>query len=314
MALAPASASAQLVLRSFGDGSSASKSDLTALASQLRSGCTRKAVVINNIKLSTAFAHVEAQLKRNASAKALKAFARSSDARSAPKAASAVFGAVGDGKPWAAIDAALRVHQLDPRNAGPLISLAGLVTAQGMAQEGLAMLDAAGKLKTKGPAPMGIDYGAVASNNRGYALLLLGHPKQAIGYLRTAEQKAPLLSEARINLDAAQQCSWLLLPGGSRGQPPVIADPPLARDQQSADWTTDADGNPVQVASSIFDLSHGTAWQPVNFTLPDSPAQGRAMFNADYYQSLWDQLGAKMREDQGSVIAIRPGGEIAWRE
>ncbi len=58
-----------------------------------------------------------------------------------------------------------------------------------------------------------------------------------------------------MNLDAAKQCNWVLLPGGSRGNPPVIADPPFWRQHQSGYATTDEEGSPVQVASKIFDLS-----------------------------------------------------------
>jgi hypothetical protein len=287
-AVVPASASAQMVLRSFSDGASTSTSELAELAGQFRSGCTKKAVAVKSMSLATALAHIQTQLRRNAGAKALSGFSRSADARSAVKAAGAVFGAIGDGAPWAAIDAALRVHQLDPRDADPLISLAGLVTAQGMPQEGLALLSAAGRLKAKSPAPMGIDVQAVADNNRGYALLLLGQPTQAATYLQTAATKAPLLSEARINLDAAQQCSWALGPGGGQGNPPVIADPPFWREDEASDWTTGASGEPVPVASDIFNLSQTREWTPVNIAIPETPQQGGQM--KTYYTSLEGQI------------------------
>ncbi|MGZ4264195.1 MAG: hypothetical protein ACXVS6_08745 [Solirubrobacteraceae bacterium] len=112
----------------------------------------------------------------------------------------------------------------------------------------------------------------------------MGRPKQASAYLQTAQRKAPELSEARINLDAAQQCNWALLPGGSRGNPPVIADPPFWREDQSGDWTTDADGNPVQVASSVFDLSQTANWTPVAIKFPTTPQEGGAM--QDYVTGL----------------------------
>ena len=288
----PASASAQLVLRSFTDGASTSKSELTDLATELRSGCTRKVLAVKSMSLTTALAHIQSQLNRSSSAKARSAFARSKDAKTAANAASAVFGAIGDGKPWAAIDAGLRVQKLDGNDAGPLISLAGLVSTQGMPQEALALLSAATKRKSTAKSPMGIDMQAVASNNRGYALLLLGHPKQAIGYLQSAAKKAPLLSEARVNLDAAKQCNWVLLPGGSRGNPPVIADPPFWRQDQSGDTTTDEEGDPVQVASKIFDLSQKRSYTPVNVLFPGSVPEAANMVKSDgYYTSLYTKVG-----------------------
>jgi len=296
----PGAAGAPLLLHSFSDGVSVSKSDLTDLATQLRSGCTRKSTAVKSLSLATALANVQAALNRNSTSKARSEFAAGADAKTAASAASAVFGAVGAGKPWAAIDAALRVQKLDPSDASPLISLAGLVAAQDMPQEPLAFLNAAAKLKPKAGSPMGIDVQAVAANDRGLALLLLGHPKQAIGYLQTAERKAPLLSEARVNLDAAQQCNWVLLSGGSRGQPPVIADPPFWREDQSSDWTTDDHGDPIPVASSIFDLSQTADWTPVAIQFPQNPQQGQAM--QDYTTALKSQI-----ENQIITNSIKEG-------
>ncbi len=213
----PGGASGQLVLRSFSDGATMSKSDLSDLASQLRSGCTRKPVAVKARTLTAALADLTRQLNGSSSAKARKAFAASAAARSVVNAGTAVFGALADSRPWAAIDAALRMQALDPKDADPLISLAGLADAQNLPQDALALLSAAAKLPAKAKAPMGISVQAVASNNRGLAVLLLGHPKQAISLLQSAFHTAPDLAEARLNLDAAQQCSWLLLPGASRG-------------------------------------------------------------------------------------------------
>jgi hypothetical protein len=301
-AQAPA-ASPQFVLRSVLDGVSLEKPALANLASAFRSGCTSKREPVQAMGLGTALAGIEAQLNDNASAKALQGFATSADARSVAGASDFVIGAVAAGKPWAAVDALLRVHQLDPGDAGVLISLAGLVTTLGMPQEGLALLGAAAKAPADKQTPMGIDYQAVALNNRGYALLELGYPKEAEGYLQSAEQQAPLLSEARDNLDAAQQCAWVL--GGGGGQPPVIADPPFWREDQPGDWTTGSDGNAVPVASSIFDLSQGVAWTPIQIELPDSPAQGEAMVKSGYYTSLNNQIVAQIRSDGHKSASLK---------
>jgi hypothetical protein len=293
-AQAPASGP-QLVLRSLLDGVSPDKSALANLASTFRSDCPRKRAVIQDMSLGTALAGIEAQMNDNASAQALQGFATSAEAHSIAEASDFVVDAIAAGKPWAAVDGLLRVHQLDPGDAGVLISLAGLVTTLGMPQEGLALLGAAAKLPADKQTPMGIDYQAVALNNRGYALLELGYPGEAEGYLQSAASRAPLLSEARDNLDAAQQCAWVL--GGGVGQPPVIADPPFWREDQPGDWTTDDDGDAVPVASSVFDLSQGVAWTPIQIELPDSPAQGEAMVKSGYYTSLGNKIVAQMGSD-----------------
>ena len=193
-----ANAAGPLVIRSIDDGGNYSKSDLADLANELRAGCNRAQVAIKPMTLARSLSLVQAQLDQYASPQERMAFLNSSFAKTAAEASSFIFGALGDGSAWGAIEAALRVQQLDPNDAGPLISLAGLVSPAGMPQEALVMLDAAAKLPAQSPAPMGIDIRAVADNNRGLALLLLGYPRVASGYFQQALQKAPELSEARL--------------------------------------------------------------------------------------------------------------------
>ena len=286
LAAAAIPAGAKPTLFAISDGTTMTASQLAQWTSQTRGSCPRKATSVESMSLATALSHINKQLQRSASAKALRAFARSKDARTAVTAADGIFAGLAEGKPWAAIDAALRVHQLAPRDAGPLITLAGLVAAQGMPQEALALLDAAKRWKASGTGPMGISFQAIANNNRGYALILLGNPRQAQRYLRGAMNAAPALSEARINLDPAQQCQWVMLPGGSRGNPPVIADPPFTREDSASDWTTDDQGNPVSVTSDVYDLSQGTQWAPIEIALPESPDEAEAMGGGGAYYDL----------------------------
>ena len=275
-------------IRSIDDGGNYSKSDLAELADQLRQGCTRAQEAIKPITLAKALSDVQAQLDQYATPQERAAFLNSGFAKNAADAASLIFGALGAGSAWGAIEAALRVQQLDPHDAGPLISLAGLVGPAGMPEDALAMLDAAAKLPAQSPAPMGIGIKAVADNNRGLALLLLGYPGMATGYFQKALQKAPELSEARLNLDAAQQCGALLPGGSTSSKPPVIADPPFWRDDSAPDVTTDDEGNPVQVASSFLDLSQGKSWVPLYMALPGSPLQAADM--EGYYDNLQKQI------------------------
>ncbi len=301
----PAAAS-QTRLYAWSDGVSTSKDDLLHQAEQVQSQCTKKPVAIQKMSLTKALSRIQAKLKKNESPIALRAFSKSADARKVGAAGGAAFGAVAAGKPWAAVNALLRVHTLDKRDAAPLIDLAGLVTAQGMAKEGLALLNAADKLHSKGAAPMGISWKALALNNRGYALLMLGHPKQAKPLLVKAEKAEPLLSEARQNLEAADQCTWAMLPGGSRGNPPVIADPPFWREGQPKDMTTDRLGDPVAVASSFLDVSsQGTDWQPVVVRIPDTPEQGSAMAE-DYYLDASNAINNEIIANATKMYSLTP--------
>lgn len=292
-------------LYAWSDGISTSNDDLVRQAKEVQSQCTKKPVAIKKMSLTKALSRVRAKLKKNESPMALRAFSKSADARKVGAAGGAAFGAVAAGKPWAAVNALLRVHTLDKRNAAPLIDLAGLVTAQGMAKEGLALLNAADKLHSKGAAPMGISWKALALNNRGYALLMLGHPKQAKPLLVKAEKAEPLLSEARQNLDAADQCAWTMLPGGSRPpNPPVIADPPFWRESESNDVTTTDSGDPVPVASSFLDISQGTEWQPVVVKIPDSPEQGSTM--GDYYRDTYNAIESEVIANSTKEAGLKP--------
>ncbi len=177
----PAPASAQLVLRSFSDGASTSKSELTDLATQLRSGCTPKVLAVRSMSLATALAPcsepAEPQLERQGTEGVCAQQGRKDGGQRSQR------GVRRDRRRQAVGGDRRRAASSEARwkRRGPLLSVAGLVSPQGMPQEALALLNAATKRKPKAKSPMGIGIQAVASNNRGYALLLLGHPKQAMG-------------------------------------------------------------------------------------------------------------------------------------
>lgn len=102
----------------------------------------------------------------------------------------------------------LRLHQLSPRDPGPLVDAAGILANLNKPREALALLNAADKTHRSMAAPLGMNGTAIALNNRGYALLRLGQYRQAKRVLTQAIKKEPLLSEARTNRSAANLCQY----------------------------------------------------------------------------------------------------------
>jgi tetratricopeptide (TPR) repeat protein len=192
-----------------------------------------------------------------------------------------------DGKPQAALDAFLRAHSLDKNDPLPFLDASASLTALGKPRDGLALADAAAKLKDPAHPPLGIDVVAIALNDRGNALLSLGRYKEAIDALSAAVGRAPMLSEADANLAAARLCSGepspagkLLAAGARRGHFKEVpnAVPPPGRQTKPA-------------AGDVFDLSHGKKAKIA--ALPITP---RPSLSPGYY-AFYHQLLQKY-EDQ----------------
>jgi len=98
------------------------------------------------------------------------------------------------GKPQLALGLMLRAHQLEPRNPGYLLNLAGLANYYGLFAEALAVITAAERLN---PPP---SLRPLLLNNKGHALLRLRRLSEAETALRAAAQADPNLQEARTNL------------------------------------------------------------------------------------------------------------------
>ncbi len=105
------------------------------------------------------------------------------------------------GDVWGAVANLLVAHEAEADSATPLLSLAGLANSQGLPEVALALLEATrqGHAEDWG-APAGISKQAAWLNNRGHALLLLGHNEEAEPLLRQAVMLNPELSEAARNL------------------------------------------------------------------------------------------------------------------
>ncbi|SMB78300.1 tetratricopeptide repeat protein [Deinococcus hopiensis] len=109
--------------------------------------------------------------------------------------------------PRAALALLLAGHRAKPRDAMTLVNLAGVLTLAGLPREAIAVLDRAGELGGKLPAPGGVPGQAIALTNRGHAFLGLGRWSEAQTPLKQALSLAPDLSEARVNLSKALLCS-----------------------------------------------------------------------------------------------------------
>ena len=119
----------------------------------------------------------------------------------------AAGGAIAMGRPGAALAALVRAHELEPLQASHLVNAAAVASAVGLPSEALAMLDAAERLEDPDRPAMGIGRHAVALNNRGTALAMLGRLGEADRVLAAASAAEPLLSEARTSRAATTVCS-----------------------------------------------------------------------------------------------------------
>jgi tetratricopeptide (TPR) repeat protein len=143
---------------------------------------------------------------RNDGRGGLQAFERSKQARTASRARASAAGALAGNRPHAALAALLRAQKLEPRNPTNLVNLAGVLNMLGQPRLALAASNAAERKPGRLASPMGMDGEAMALNNRGQALIGVGRARDAVPLLRRAVAREPELSEAKVNLAAAELC------------------------------------------------------------------------------------------------------------
>ena len=134
-------------------------------------------------------------------------FAATAAYNDATRAQQAAGGAITMGRPGAALAALVRAHELEPWQASHLVNAAAVASSVGLPSEALAMLDAAERLDDPDRPAMGIGRHAVALNNRGAALAMLGRLSEADRVLAAAAAAEPLLSEANTSRAATTLCA-----------------------------------------------------------------------------------------------------------
>lgn len=169
----------------------------------------------------------------------------------------------------------LAAARLEPSNPDPLVNAAGVLNSLRLPNEALTLLDLADKLKFEN-APMGVPMAAVALNNRGHALNLLGRYADAQGKLRAAVRTAPHLSEANSNLAVSLLCQGDLegavgaQRAGMRRTPDATAgvkDVPTDRDPGQPDLPTE-EAPYRREAGQPFDMSGGRGWDLPRLRMP----------------------------------------------
>ncbi|WP_026332515.1 hypothetical protein [Deinococcus apachensis] len=171
----------------------------------------------------------------------------------------------------------LAAARLEPANPDHLVNAAGVLNSLRLPNEALTLLNLAERLKF-GNTPMGVPMTAIALNNRGHALNLLGRYQDAEGKLRAALGAAPRLSEAHSNLMVsllcrgdmegavgAQRASLRRTPDAWAG----VGDVPTERDPAKPDLPPEE--MPYRrEAGQPFDLSGGHGWDLPRLKMPGS--------------------------------------------
>jgi hypothetical protein len=188
-------------------------------------------------------------------------------------------------RPNAALAALLDAQRRAPHDPMTLVDLSAVLIQLEMPSEALAVLKGVKRLG-KQPTPMGVGLKEVMDNDRGLALLRLGHDLEARSLLRTARRGAPLLIEAGRNAAVAQLCGG----SGSPSFPPPWREPP--GEPPVKDSSTGAE---TQQAGSSFDLSQGVTGTLPYIPYPDTYEQTADTREA--YEHLYHQYYERAEAD-----------------
>ena len=254
--------------------------------------CTASPARVRPPSAARAVKKADRLLRRKAGRRALRTFAKSRHARSAPRAMAAAAGATAEGKPHAALAALLHARKLKPRDPRPLIAAAPVLTNLGMPNEALSFLKAAAKLKQPKRALFGIKAKAGIANNRGFALLALGQWAGAEREFERAVRVSPELNEAHLNLAHALVCRKK---PAEAGRAFFIG----ARRTRAAQKDIVGQSETTRIASTrLLDLSKGVtpALRPLRF--PGSMTEGAQLWEsyAQLSDTAFDESLALQRE------------------
>lgn len=280
----------------FSDATPYSPHDPATVAA-IRSRCVHRPQRLQE-SFSGAIGAAQLTLARHASKRALRGMARSREIRNPRSARRLAAAALVENRPYAALAALLDAQARRSGDPVLLLDLSAVLSRVGLPREALAVLSHAHSLRRPG-SPMGVSQQAILANNRGLALLSLGHDSAARRQFAAAERQAPLLSEARMNLAAASICAGGAAVVAAPWRDPPIEPPikdPLGREQQQP--------------GSVLDLSQGVAGDFTRITYPTAPEQG-AGDAAAFAQLQTDAFNAYNGDGQQAVAAL--GREDASR-
>jgi len=230
--------------------------------------------------LKAARADARKLVRRGRGARADKRFRKSRLARSFDGSMRAAAAALTADQPVAALAALLRAAELRPRDRRPLEGAATVLTQLGKPRQALAHVQAAGRLKAPGRAPMGHPPKALLTNARGYALLGLRRWKDAGKALTAAVRSAPRLTEARANLAHAQLCQGDRAAAARTAVAATRRTPPAAKDVVRND--PEISGTPLveQLSPAVWlDVAQGVYPVLPSWPVPRSEAEGAALFH-----------------------------------
>jgi hypothetical protein len=206
----------------------------------------------------------------------------------------AAAGALGRGRPAAALSAFLRAHDLAPRDAAPLIDAAPLLSQAGRGRAALALLDAAAHLKAPKTQPFGISWKAVRTANRGQALIVTHQFGAAARTLKSALRAAPLLREAEQNMAVAEECA------GKKDAQQYFLGAVRRQTFARGDYVERGPDNPFGQLNEaeVLDTSHGQTLTLPTFKYPRTMDEG--WIQAQEWLSLEEQ---NAETDQTAAIS-----------
>lgn len=282
--VAPAQGAA-LQFESFSESQTWQPPGQEALQSLKRQQCASKPAP-DKLSFGAGLERARKALTHMASPRALAKLAKDRDIRNPRKARGLAAAALVANRPNAALAALLDSERMAPHDPMTLVDLSAVLIQLEMPSEALAVLKGVGHVGRE-PTPMGIGLKEVMDNDRGLALLRLGHDREAQKLLTKAQQHAPFLLEARENAAVAQLC------GGGGGTPKF--PPPWREPPDEPPVKNSSTGGETQTASSSFDMSQGVTGTLPYIPYPDSYEQTAATREA--YEVLQRQYYERVEAD-----------------
>lgn len=234
---------------------------------------------------------------------AMRAFEQSPEASSVEKAKTAAAAAAMSGNDAGALAAMLAAIKHEPDNPRHLVNAAALMPSFGLGSEAIALLDAADGMDSPDSTPYGLDQAAVATANRGRALISLGRWDEAASVLEEAYAIDGTLSEA------AESLSLVLLCQGRDDDAKRIARSSRYREKPRM---TEGDGSITPHAEDVYDMGLAVEEEPLLPTLqiPSTPSEGVALHEGirDFKQELVNRSIERSQRQMELQVQLNTAG------